>query len=139
MRKALKVGIKGRKKTKGQAAFDDFFNRTPKLKVFKKTSFYSDIRCGILHQGETKGGWKINRLNDNGQVLQGGSKNKKTKRLQGGSIDATKFHGAVEGALNDYAELLKAETEGFDPLERFRKKMKYVCKHCRATKNVQAL
>jgi hypothetical protein len=26
--------------------------------------FYSDIRCGILHQGETKGGWRIWRVGE---------------------------------------------------------------------------
>ena len=36
------------------------------LKVFKNGQFYSKIRCGLLHQGETYGKFKITR---NGGIL----------------------------------------------------------------------
>lgn len=46
--------------------FKSFFNRENGFMTFKPDAydFYSNIRCGILHQGETKGGWKITRKKD---------------------------------------------------------------------------
>jgi hypothetical protein len=51
---------------KSMEAFTQFLSTETKIaKVFKskkqKEGFYKNIRCGILHQGETTGGWTINR------------------------------------------------------------------------------
>lgn len=47
----------------GAALFENYFGRTVQFKDFATHafSFYENVRCGILHQGETKGGWKITR------------------------------------------------------------------------------
>ena len=47
----------------GGAAFQSFFDREDGLKVFRAHAkgFYKHVRCGILHQAETTGGWKITR------------------------------------------------------------------------------
>lgn len=121
MIEALQCFWTGDKETpwkKSEAFFDNFFDRTPALKIFKGTTFYGDIRCGILHQAETKGGWKINRENDNRQVLDGRS------------IDATIFHQHVERALIEHVDLLKKEDKTSVRWEKFRLKMSHVLDNC---------
>ncbi|CSC77315.1 Uncharacterised protein [Vibrio cholerae] len=59
------------------------------------------IRCGILHQAETTGGWRIRRK---GELVD---KNEKI-------INATKFMNALESELNAY--LHKLEIEDFTDL-----------------------
>jgi hypothetical protein len=48
-------------------AFCSFLDRAEPLKVFRGygREFYENVRCGILHQGETTGGWKVVRLDFN--------------------------------------------------------------------------
>lgn len=48
---------------KGKEVFRDFFNDEPLFTAFTDMgeSFYDSVRCGILHQGETKNGWTITR------------------------------------------------------------------------------
>lgn len=78
---AFKKGVNrfyGRKKEKisYEDAFVDFFKEYGDKfgvgKDFGKT-FYSDIRCAILHQGETYGGWLINNgakaIDEEGKVI----------------------------------------------------------------------
>lgn len=49
----------------GTDAFCKFFNRSALFSEFTgndtPSQFYKHIRCGILHQGETTGGWRIRR------------------------------------------------------------------------------
>ena len=59
--------IQGWQDTKApRLPFNSFFKREEGFKDFKyeARNFYKDVRCGILHQGETKGGWKITRKKD---------------------------------------------------------------------------
>ncbi len=46
-----------------QSAFESFFNREESFNSLSKYSveFYKHVRCGILHQGETTGNWRITR------------------------------------------------------------------------------
>ena len=61
---AFKNGAKTTK-GKGKKYFQNFFNTEPEFKIFKGSSipkeFYNNVRCGILHQGETNKGWTITR------------------------------------------------------------------------------
>jgi hypothetical protein len=59
-------------------------------------SFYSDIRCGLLHQAEAKGMWLIRR--NQPTLLQ--------KNGNGYIIDVKLFHAAVRDSLNDYLQLI---------------------------------
>jgi hypothetical protein len=108
----------------GKEAFVNFISRTPELAVFNTFAidFYTNVRCGILHQGETKGGWKINRggTRNNGQLFV-------TENL---SIDATWFHKIIEASLAKYAHLLRIEDKGSERWINFRAKMQYVCSNC---------
>lgn len=96
--------------------FRDFFARDTKLKAFagEKDWFYKDIRCGILHQGETRGGWRVLRK---GPILD----------LKNKTINATAFLKALRTAVQNYSVQLRTD----DALwKNFRKKMNAICANC---------
>lgn len=57
---------------KGKESFKDFLEDTGNsfnsdgilFGPSEGETFYTEIRCGILHQAETKGGWRIERIGD---------------------------------------------------------------------------
>ena len=66
MIESLESFYRGWEDTRGRRspeAFKKFFARVDGLKQFKDVSdnFYKHIRCGILHQAETTGSWRIRR------------------------------------------------------------------------------
>lgn len=67
-----------------------------------RNAYYSDIRCGLLHQAEAKRMWLIRR----GQkaMLQ------QSPDGQGYVIDVRIFHKAVSGSMNDYLRELHQPT-----------------------------
>src|SRR5262249_3818794 len=73
---------------KSKAAFCYFFDRSDDLKDFRGhvQEFYKHVRCGILHQAETTGGWRIRR---NGALFDPTTK----------TINATEFHNRLEKCL----------------------------------------
>jgi len=115
---SLEYFYQGKADTKGQSRkmFHDFFKRDTPLKVFAGGNdwFYKDIRCGILHQSETRGGWHILR---SGPLLD-----ERTKR-----INATKFIRELREAVDIYADLVQND-DGLWML--FKEKMKAVCDNC---------
>ena len=67
-----------------------------------RTAYYSDIRCGLLHQAEAKRMWLIRR--GQSSLLQ------PSPDGQGYVIDVRRFHVAVRASMNDYLrELTKPE------------------------------
>lgn len=82
--------------------------------------FYRDVRCGILHQGETRGGWRISRK---GALLDKQSK----------TINAARFLKAVDGSLQRYCETLRHEKWESPPWKMLREKMDAVCDNCKRT------
>src|SRR3990172_5336187 len=50
-------------KDRSKAAFCSFFDAHDQFAPFRGHAerFYYDVRCGILHQAETRGGWRILR------------------------------------------------------------------------------
>lgn len=96
--------------------FRDFFTRDTELKVFAGGNdwFYRDIRCGILHQSESRGGWRVLRI---GPLLD----------KSGKSINATAFLLALKRAVLQYAGKLESEEMVW---QNFRTKMKTVCANC---------
>lgn len=96
--------------------FRDFFARGTSLNVFagNENWFYNDIRCGILHQGEARNGWRIVR---NGALLDVPNKR----------INATKFIQEMHRAVGAYTDELRHD----DALwKAFKTKMNAVCKNC---------
>lgn len=96
-----------------------FTNEAEKpLGVFKNIAadFYKNVRCGILHQGETYNGWKIRR--------EGDLFNAETK-----TINAKKFGKALKEVLERYVERLKTDDALFDNAKR---KIDFIIKHCKS-------
>lgn len=109
-------------------AFRSFFKRCreqgSKLGMFAehvdgKYGFYTGVRCGILHQAETTGGWRIRR---NGPLFDIGTK----------TVNASKFHRELEARLRSYCGLLQQSDWDDDVWRRLREKMVAVIEHCKA-------
>lgn len=86
----------------------------------KAKMFYKQIRCGILHQAETKESSKI-KISHELPIV------KFTKEKDGLIINRKKFHEKLKKAIKSYIEQLKDKTN--EPLRNnFRKKMDYICR-----------
>ncbi len=107
---------------KGSDLFRAFFDRQAGEMRFvpfkgKGPEFYKHVRCGILHQGETTGGWLINRRTS-------------TKLLAGKDINARKFQKELTHALEKYCDELESAPWN-DPLwTAFRYKMNSIIANC---------
>jgi hypothetical protein len=104
---------------KSQKAFVDYFSRNQHFGHLcnHPDSFYIHVRCGILHQGETTGGWHIRRR---GPLFDDTTK----------TINATKFLRSVEKTLSDYCgELLHSDWDS-KLWKNLRRKMAAVCANC---------
>jgi hypothetical protein len=79
-----------------ERAFKRFLTREPQFAAFSPyaVSFYRGVRCGILHQGETYGGWKIRR---SGPLFE----------KEALAVNATRFHKELNRSLTVYVEELK--------------------------------
>jgi hypothetical protein len=104
---------------KSKAMFGRFFERPTGLEVFGggKNWFYKQIRCGILHQAETTGGWRILR---SGPLLD------EAQRV----INARRFIDLLRAAVADHARQLEKTNDDDVLWKNFRKKMDAVCKNC---------
>ncbi|MCB9112223.1 MAG: hypothetical protein H6634_13350 [Anaerolineales bacterium] len=106
------------KKIKGGRIFGDFFKHYGEFADFKDLGdeFYDSIRCGILHQAESRNGWKIVR--DKKYPLLDDK-----KRI----IHSTKFRYLMKTSLRKYCKELE-ENDGTWDL--FKTKMAYVIANC---------
>ena len=106
----------------GSDTFCKFFNRIPEFSEFTgndtPSEFYKNIRCGILHQGETTGGWKIRR--------DGTKKLYREKKL----IDANKFRNDLKFVIEKYFESMKSKEWEAIEWQMLEKKMKSIIKNC---------
>lgn len=101
--------------------FKTFFYREHGFVIFKSDAydFYSNIRCGILHQGETKGGWKITRKKDAPLF------NRVEK-----TINAAKFFKELRKSLEAYRDLLKTADWDSKVWVNCRKKIYFIIENC---------
>ena len=106
-----------KKSPKSSDAFKQFFCREERFLSLHEYAqeFYEHVRCGILHQGETTGGWHIRR--DLGILFDDSTK----------TIDATVFLSAMDCSLTDYVQRLSNASWGCDEWKKFRRKMKSLC------------
>lgn len=113
---------RGWDKSRNELNFLKFFTRETRFKEFATddipTQFYKHIRCGILHQGETTGGWSIGR--SGAKLLD------KTKR----EIDAYLFSIELNKSLEAYRDELKSNEWNSQIWKRAREKMKSILKNC---------
>ncbi len=94
----IKISDSSTRTLTGKGLFIRFFKQFQFFESFKilGAEFYNDVRCGILHNGETNGLWKINRKLD-------------TPILDGYNINANKFIISLKETiilkLNSYLDL----------------------------------
>jgi hypothetical protein len=122
MIEALESFRQGWKKSPNSAlAFCQFFDRNGRFSFLRGYSneFYSHIRCGIMHQGETTGGWHIRR--DLDVIFDSTTK----------TIDATKFLKEMAGSLSEYCNSLEKGSWDSEQWNNLRKKMRDVCANTR--------
>lgn len=123
MTEALYCYKKGRKQAgePGGTAFNNYFSESIALNEFHGygDEFYKNVRCGVLHQGETYDGWKILRK---GNLFQ---KHEKT-------VNATKYLNALERDLKHFTEFLKNEPFRSKAWKGVIKKLNYVCENSNA-------
>ncbi len=108
------------KKGEGQKIFKNFFKREsllfPGLEDISDV-FYKNIRCGILHQAETKEGW---RLNKNGPLLD------KEKRIINGLL----FYKSLKEAIDNYLNELRVKKINETNWVNAYQKLDFICKNC---------
>jgi len=108
-------------RSRSELAFLKFFTRDKNFREFANNDmpsiFYKHIRCGILHQGEITGGWKISR-NDDVDLLN------MTKK----EINATKFMANLKKSLSDYREELTQSNWNDGVWKAARNKIKAIIK-----------
>ena len=114
---------RGWAQSRNELNFLKFFTRENEFKEFATddipTQFYKHIRCGILHQGETTGGWSINR--NSSYLLD------KSKR----EINAVLFSERLKKALEGYRDELKVNEWETQIWKNAREKMKSILKNCK--------
>ena len=104
-----------------EKAFEQFFTTDKfftELKTFE-SDFYKNVRCGILHQGETLQSWKISRM-----YRKLFDPNTKT-------IDSLTFHFRLNKSLKEYCNNLQTEDWNSILWKRCRKKIGHIIDNCR--------
>jgi hypothetical protein len=121
MVEALESFWRGWPNTRGKSelAFRSFFQRTPAFAVFlgHGPQFYEHVRCGILHQAETTGGWRIQRT---GPLFDAPNK----------TVGSDAFLAVMRAAVGDYATELRQRDWSDALWLNFRKKMRSVGSNC---------
>lgn len=106
----------------GGLAFCGFFNRVNHFKDFvgndTPNQFYKHIRCGILHQGETTGGWRIRR------------KGSSIINISDKIINANLFRDALRKEIEEYFTNLSKIALDQKEWVSINKKMKSIKKNC---------
>jgi hypothetical protein len=107
---------------KSEQAFKQFFSTDKNFQELqnKGREFYLNIRCGILHQGETTNGWKINR-EDNGLLFD-------EKQMV---VDSITFIKRLDKSLIAYTLELKSEKWDSEIWDNFRTKMRKIISNCK--------
>ncbi len=115
---SLESFYQGLPDTKGASSkmFRDFLARETDLNILasKNNWFYKDIRCGILHQAESRGSWRVLR---SGPLLDAQAK----------TLNATKILRALRREVRQYAKKIQKDDQLW---KNFRKKMGSVCANC---------
>ncbi len=108
---------------KSEAAFCYFFNTNDSFKELRGhcEQFYKNVRCGILHQAETTGGWRITRK-QKAPIFE-------AEPLL--TINAERFLESVSTVLNGFCDELKTAAWDSREWKNVVKKMNALCDNCR--------
>ena len=106
---------------KGKSAFCFFFDTASPFAVFsgQASNFYVHVRCGILHQAETTGGWTVRR---SGPLFDPSTN----------TINATTFVVTLKRFLEEYCFELEAKPWDGVEWKRVRIKMNAIVRNCQA-------
>jgi len=106
---------------KSEKAFKQFFDNNIHFAELKQKGsvIYKNVRCGILHQGETTGGWKITR---EGTLFYDSNTN---------TLDAVLFAERMKMSLNDYRNSLINSEWDSEIWDNFRTKVRKVIHNCK--------
>lgn len=101
---------------RSEAAFCSFFDRWDAFKDFRGSAreFYRHVRCGILHQAETTGGWRI---------LRKGDLVNSKRRV----VNAAKFVKRLRAVVHTYGKRLRTGKWDGEDWRNLRRKMESVC------------
>lgn len=120
MLEALESLLQGRKRSisPNEKSFTDLLNREPEFAALKGrgSEFFTNVRCGILHQGETTRGRRILR---SGELFDGER-----------TLNAVKFIRALQRVLNKHCDELKRINWGDKRWNAARRKMGNICDNC---------
>jgi hypothetical protein len=107
----------------GELVFKSYFGRNERFRDFEShaSSFYEDVRSGILHQGETKGGWRITRDREFPVLTVNNVK----------TIQAAKFLNRLEASLYDYCRDLKSSDWSGERWKKARRKINHIINNCK--------
>ena len=99
-------------------AFKLFFEASTQLAEFRGCAdeFYKHVRCGILHQAETTGGWRIIRK---GLLFDSSSL----------TINASKFMRSLEQELAHICDILESADWNSEEWNRVRTKLYAICRN----------
>jgi hypothetical protein len=105
----------------GEQVFKDFMDEEPEFIQLKGMGvlFYKNVRCGILHQGETKKGWTISRKTSDPLF--------DSKQLK---INANLFIEALSKTLERYKDELIKEDWSAGIWENCRDKIEFIKNNC---------
>lgn len=104
---------------KSAAAISSFFDGADLFKEFRShgREFYKHVRCGILHQAEATGGWKISR--------RGTLFDSRTN-----TVNAVRFLKNLQSVLDDFCNGLKTAPWDGPEWKNVRTKMNVICENC---------
>lgn len=117
---------RGKNKTpqrEGRQYFESFLTETAFKEHFNKDLagyFYTEIRCGLLHQSEAGGTSRVKR----GKSLPLVSA---TTDGKGVVVNTPEFHSLLEKVIKDYADILQ-DVKAIPQREAFRRKMNFICR-----------
>jgi hypothetical protein len=105
---------------RSKAAFCFFFDHADEFSPFRgyAEQFYINVRCGILHQAETTGAWRIMRI---GPMFDSGTL----------TVNAALFLESLQRVLNAFCDQLKTAAWDSDEWKRILKKMDAICANCK--------
>jgi hypothetical protein len=104
---------------KSEEAFKQFLKNNKNFGNLENrgSEIYKNVRCGILHQGETTGGWRIRR--------ERALFDSRTK-----TINAFKFSQQLKKSLQEYTDELKSSEWDSEVWDSCRTKMRKIIKNC---------
>jgi hypothetical protein len=100
--------------SEGGLELNEYINSESLKNKGRSNDFYKNVRCGILHNGETKNNWKILRK---GKLFDEENK----------SINATKFSSNLKVVINKFQkDLIKSDFNDDEIWETYKSRLKFL-------------